>query len=465
MQMVEITSFDDGIIRWAAQGAHAFSVEVDGEYVSDGGDGLYRACALDVNRFEKKPLVVSVCDARDERSRVDFVVSSDRKTLSMPTVPVEVKSGVLHWRAVPGASRYKLVDIKQNVIYTDRCYYDANYRNVVYGVCAVSANKLIRDGEIAHIKYLDGSGSEESPFIICSPFELRAIDYYEQLYADGARARNHYIIDRDINFNSVAALEGESNMFTLSRPFYGVLDGGRHMLYNVTVGYDGGYWALFDFLARGAVIENLIFSGMAVTNRLQSAYAPLDASIAAVAHVNYGEIRNIVVKNAKFLSGGGAVCGICSHNSGTVRDCTVSGEFAQSLSGLIGQACYEAAGIVAENRAGGVVENNAVLDLTIRGSFAEDARGVHYPNVRTAAGIVAVNRAGGCVSDNMFGRLNFVSVEPQSAEYGGVCAYNAGLVRLGDVKNTGAFKVNGAEVKRAVGKNDGVVVGEQCTQD
>ena len=129
--MVEITSFDDGIIRWAAQGARAFSVEVDGEYVSDGGDGLYRACALDVNRFENKPLVVSVCDARDERSRVDFVVSSDRKTLSMPTVPVEVKSGVLHWRAVSGASRYKLVDIKQNVIYTDRCYYDANYRNVV----------------------------------------------------------------------------------------------------------------------------------------------------------------------------------------------------------------------------------------------------------------------------------------------------------------------------------------------
>ena len=65
----------------------------------------------------------------------------------------------------------------------------------------------------------------------------------------------------------------------------------------------------------------------------------------------------------------------------------------------------------------------------------------------------------------MFGRLDLVSVEPQSAEYGGVCAYNAGLVRLGDVKNTGAFKVNGAEVKRAVGKNDCVVVGEQCTQD
>lgn len=465
MLRIEITSFENGVIRWAAQGAQSYSVEVDGEIVSDGGDGLYHACALNVNGFENKPLEVSVCDARDERSRVRFVVSADRKTVSMPKVAVEVKSGVLHWQAVPGAARYKLTDIKRNVLYTDKCYYDANYRNVIYGVCAVSANRLVCDGEIDRIKYLDGDGTEQNPFTVSSPFELRAVDYYEQLFAENLRSRNHYRIDRDINFDSVAALEGESNIFTLSRPFFGRLDGGRHMLYNATVGYDGGYWALFDFIARGGVVENVTFENMSVTNRLQSAYAPLDASIAAVAHVNYGEICGVVVKNAKFLSGGGAVCSICSHNSGKVIGCTVSGEFAQSLSGLVGQACYEAAGIISENRAGGVVENNAALDITVRGSFAEDARGVHYPNIRTAAGIVAVNRAGGRVSGNMFGRVELVSVEPQSAEYGGICAYNAGIVEVGDAKNLGALKVNGEMTECAVGKNDGVVVGEQCIRD
>lgn len=465
MQRLNVTSFENGILEWAAHGVHAFIVEVNGEKVGYGSNGL-GVNALDISRYDGE-LDVYIA-AVDGGAELNFTINAEHTELSMPGVDCSVRNGVLVWNAVPGAAGYRIVDLKRGATTQPNTSYDMNFRNLVFGVCALSPCKKIKDGRLRDIRYLDGDGTEASPYLIRTSFELRAVDYYETLYAEKLRSdinapRFHYEIQNDIDYESVATLEGESNLSTVSAPFYGVLDGKHKALCGISVDYDGGYWALFDFIARGGEVKDITVKRAEIINRLQQPDRPLDAAVATVADRNYGTISGINVSDAKYTSAGGAVCGICSHNHGVIRDCTVSGEFAQALVGLKCQACYEMAGIVTENCAGGTVEHCAVLSLRIRGSLAEDEAGLHYGNVRTAGGIVAVNRAGGRMFDNMFGTVTLTNVAG-GGEFGGLCAYNAGLVSVDDPLNLGTLKINGRAVAKnaggaglAVGKNDAVL--------
>ena len=57
-------------------------------------------------------------------------------------------------------------------------------------------------------------------------------------------------------------------MYTLHKPFFGTLDGDGKKLSNVYVNYDGGYWALFDYIVR---LYDLRVGNLALTG--QSVYA------------------------------------------------------------------------------------------------------------------------------------------------------------------------------------------------
>lgn len=515
----QIKSLDNGVLSWdGVSGASAYKVSVDGKNVADGGDGLYHKTSLDISGYTAgAALKVEIAalgnnDTYFKQSAVSTVGinAAHTKLMLLPVEGYEVNDGVITWMPVGGASAYRVVDLNMTVAKTikanDTLRYDMVGSNLILGVFPVSSDKAIADAEISPMKidYLDGKGTAESPYLVRTPFDLRAVDYYEFMYEyelSGGKTpeRNRYRIENDMNFNSVAALDSESNLFTLSRPFYGYLDGGLKKLSNVRVEYDGGYWALFDFIAEGATVRDITFDGAEINNKLQDAAFPLGASVAAVANKNYGTVRGVWLKDVRFTSVGGSVSGICTYNYGTVTKCTVSGEFVQVAAKtlvpegeilLYNQACYEMAGVALENY--GTVSDNTVDRLDIRGSECDNVTewkiddwgnrvaalsyGTPYNNVRCAAGIVSVNRSGGVVSGNAYGTINLIRVngDYQNQEFGGMVAYNAkgGTVSYG-VNKLGTFTysasgsagsavtaLNGKSTDyrgKVVGKNDGRV--------
>lgn len=360
---------------------------------------------------------------------------------------------VLHWDSAGDGVVYYLTDTQYNVTSTKHTSFDMTKHNLIIGVCAEGG------ATESDIPYLCGKGMESEPYEIKTPFDLRAVDYYE-LLASERGVHNYYRIVNDLDYDSVGALDGESNLFTLKKPFCGTLDGCGKKLTNINVVYDGGYFALFDFVSKGATVKNLKLVCPVISNRLQAAGCPLNASVAAVCDRNYGEISGITVTGARFTASGGEISGIATHNFGTVRDCVVDGIFVQECTGLTAQACYEAAGIVTENCKGGVVKNCSLRRLEIRGSLCTGADGGSYRNVRTAGGIVAVNRAGGIVNGCGYetlvltDMLNNANGFNGGYEWGGIVAYNAGTI---ECRNdlAGVMTFNGVPVKKHIGADGG----------
>ena len=463
----EIVSFENGILEWKGNTPNdKYLLKVDGAVQTDGTDGYWHSNKLDISDYigGHNIEISAVGDGDYLRNSpvVSCAVNSAHTKLAMPQIDgYTIENGVLSWQPIGGASGYRVIDLNRNVTITTATSVDLADRNIVYGVYALSGQSEIADAEIieADIPYLTGEGTATSPYLINNAFELRAIDFYEARYAEHKKTAagtpiNHYKINADIDYNAVAATEDTSNIYTLSKPFCGVLDGNGKKLKNMRVVYDGGYWALFDYIVQGSTVKNMTFESPEITNRLQAPNFPLGAKIATVAYRNYGTISGITVANAQYSASGGEVSGICSHNYGTVTGCEVSGTFTQVDTGLASQACYEMAGVVLENCNGGRVTANKVKSLTIKGSashweyYDESKKGMviggYYNNVRTAGGIVSVNRAGGVVSNNSYETLNMLVMldnykdttdgngnTSSGFEFGGLVAYNAGTVTLG----------------------------------
>ena len=51
MQRLNVKSFNSGIVEWTALGVDGYLVEVNGERVTDGDDGLFRAENLDLSAY------------------------------------------------------------------------------------------------------------------------------------------------------------------------------------------------------------------------------------------------------------------------------------------------------------------------------------------------------------------------------------------------------------------------------
>ena len=490
-------SLKDGKIKWEGNTPDdKFLVKVDGATVSDGtGDGYWHSTELDIGDFIGS-VEIEISAAGDDKflmssAPVSCVVNASHSRLVMPQVKnFKIENNILSWDAVGGADGYRVIDLDYNESTVTEPFIDLSDRNLVRGVYALSSQTDIEHGEKveADMPYLTGKGTATDPYIISTPFELRAIDYYEAKYGEARSAgkpvtTNNYKIANDLDYDAVVALEDSSNIYTLAKPFYGTLDGNGKTFKGVRVRYDGGYWSLFDYLVQGSTVKSIIFDEPDIKNVLQMPERPIGAKIATVANRNYGTISGITVKDARYSASGGEVSGICSHNYGTISGCIVSGTFKQVDTEYKSQACYEMAGVVLENCKGGVVDGNTVTSLTIQGD--QSMGDGPYNNVRTAAGICSVNRAGGVVSNNSYTTVNMISMLDSyrdttddygntysGYEFGGIVAYNAGTVTVGS-GNIGTFTWSattsvGASITRTigsssdwrgkqVGKNDGTV--------
>lgn len=477
-----ITALEDNKLTWESKAAVAYTLKVNGKTV--GENGIYTSDTLDLSKYDGK-VEVEITPVGDNvyfktgPSLNITVNAAHDKLMLKPVTDYSITNGVLSWEKSGTITKYKVVDLDMNVKIVEGTTYDMSDKNLVYGVYPIAENNAyipveMQDApiEMVNMPYLDGIGTQNDPYIIKDMFDLRAVDYYESIYEQKLAAgqlprKNHYKIVENIDYNEVAALESDSNIYTLAKPFYGVLDGNNKTLSNIRVMYDGGYWALFDLIVAGATVSNITFDSPQISNVLQSASHPLNASIATVANVNRGTISGIIVTDAEYTAAGGEVSGIASHNYGLITKCKVSGKFTQASTKLASQACYEMAGIAVENNSGGMITGNTADNLTVTGTTVNSDAGNGYNNVRTSAGIVAVNRAGAQVIGNTVSNVKIVKglVDYVTYEFGGLVAYNAGTVTVGTGTVT-SFSVNGQTINvelgtatdrrgKYVGKNDG----------
>lgn len=443
----EIISFNNGVIEWRKDsGVSAFILRVNGVPVSDSSDNLYHGNTYNTSTLKADTRfdIVAVSSESNvmDSDATSFMYTYSKKALTcLPIQDYTINDGVLSWGEVEGATGYRVVDLDFNVTHVTECYYDMTGRNIVYGVYPdLDGSGILGSAEIApvEINYLKGNGTAASPYLISSPFDLRTIDYYEVYRAELNKSQiNYYRIEKDLNYNAVSALDNDSNIYTLRKPFFGVLDGNNKKLTDVRVNYDGGYWALFDFVATGATVKNMVFESPEIKNGLQSNSHPLNATIAMIAYFNYGTVTGITLNSAKFTATAGEIGGIVAHNYGTVSSCTVSGTFREASTSSTGTATYEIAGVVLENLSGGVVDGNTVKKLEIAGTAT---------NIRSCAGVVSINRSGGVVKNNSFENVAITGMVA-SSEYGGVVAYShkSGTVTKG-TGTLGTFTCGGSQV-------------------
>ncbi len=463
----KIKSFNNGTLEWECAGAKNFVLKVNGTAVKSEGSEYYTSTTLDTSAYAGA-LGIEIGAAGDgvyalDSDKTSFGIDSAHSKMMMLKPAVTCSNGVITWNAVDGAKGYRVVDLNRAVKYVypeeakDGVFtLDLSDSVLVYGVYPDSSDPSIADAEIESmdINYLEGEGTASSPYLIKTAFDLRAIDYYETLYAEKLKAnasapRNQYVIANDIAY--LSAVDEGTNIDKLTVAFYGTLDGNGKKLSGIVVNHTAGRWALFDEIVKDATVKNITFVSPEITNVVRDPKLPINASIATVAYNNGGTIDGIKVTGANYKAAGGEISGICSHNYGTVKNCEVSGSFRQNKVGLEGEACYEMAGIVLENKSGGTVTANKVGTLTMTGTALSG-----YCNLRTAAGIVAVNRKGGVVSNNSYASVTITNIlNSDITEYGGLVAYNAGTVTKGS-GTLGTFSCNAplASVSPAVGKND-----------
>ena len=409
----EIISFNNGVIEWkSVSGATAYTVKVNGTAQTVSTNTFDVSALSGTSRIE----ISATIDGKSSATTAVLYNPATKKLSAMPISEYTLEGDTLKWSDVGGAVGYKVVDLDFNAVTVTVPGYAMDTRNLVYGVYPVmAATSVVQSAEVAPVdmKYLSGAGTEANPYLIKTPFDLRAIDFYELRNSEqNSATKNYYKIANDIDYNTVSALEGDSNMYTVRKPFFGVLDGNGKTLSNIAVHYSSGFWSLFEFIATGGIVKNIKFDGVELNNEMQDEVHPVNATVSMVAYRNYGTVTNITLSGAKFTVAGGEAAGIVVHNYGSVSGCTVN-DLSIKANAITGSAAFEMAGVVLENY--GTVGGNDVKSLTISGSGT---------NIGSSAGIVSINRAGGNVIDNSFGTVTINNLKA-GKEAGGIVAYCA----------------------------------------
>ena len=441
----EITSFDNGVITWKnVVGATSYTVKVNGA-ASETQTNTYSISSLGDNATIE--IAAKIGGKTGSVTKVAYDAAA-QKLRVLPIKDYRLDGDILRWGEIGGAKGYKIVDLDFNSYVVTTPYYIMSERNIVYGVYPVmDAQSVVASAEVesVDIKYLDGSGSQADPYLIKTPFDLRTIDYYElKNFEAGNPVKNYYKIVNDLNYRTVSVLESNSNMFTLRKPFLGVLDGDGHTLSNIQVTHDNGFWALFEYIAAGATVGNIKFDDVEISNDYQKDEFPINPATAMVAYNNYGTVTTITLSHAKLTAAAGGVAGLVIHNYGKVIGCTVDVcELHEGPTSSMGSAVYEMGGVVLENCAGGEVSGNKVTNLRITGTSN---------NVGSAAGIVSINRKSATVKDNSYDNVTINNKVGKEA--GGVVAYcaNGGVVTEGS-GTLGTLTVNNATISAKNGTN------------
>lgn len=472
-----ITSFDNGILKWEAL-AHAsgYYVTINGNRVSTPDtqfdfSGYDEGRAIDVS-------IASIGNGylyADSEDSVDLRLSADRKKVTLSKVAgLKIEGTTLSWNAVNGSVGYRAVDIySKTVIHLETNSIDLAQLNLIDNIYAISDNPIIANGEPVKVDYLAGAGTINNPYQINNAFDFRAIDYYEIEFANKLKTAPdsvpyRYKVMQDIDYNMSAVNTSGSNFITLKAPLYGTVDGNNKQLSNIDVRYDGGYWAMFDFITTKGHVMNFVFDNVEIKNKMQNTtdHYTLGSDTALISYINEGMIENVYIREIKITVSGGSAAGVSVYNkgTGTVRNCQILvGKLFQEATGMKSQACYEMAGFVLENE--GLVSANKIGgQLIIQGAVCTSDTDTPYNNIKCSGGFVAANRATGIVENNSakFATILFTHANRDLGEFGGMVGFNAGKVVYSDLKEIRGLTIagdiyntnNGVSIKSECGKAD-----------
>lgn len=299
--------------------------------------------------------------------KINYNVLTGVAALSAPA-NVRMDGFVLTFDAVGGADTYYLVDIYGKVTTISTNTSDRAHNTLVKELWAADSTGRLADSEVVQVPlFTEGNGTQTNPFIINSPAELRFIEYYEI-----QNEAKYYKFGRDVVLDAYTPASDEvyNNFYNLGS-LSGVIDGNGHKLVNQVVYFSDGYSSLFDSIAAGGVIKNLVIDNanfrtwtevsgdgimqhkggecaiLAFTNRgtidnvtviNSSVYAEADGA-AALVSINRGTIRNCIVDSTTTVHGANEAGSIAAFNVGAIAGCinrgTVSGGI--STGGIVGR--------------------------------------------------------------------------------------------------------------------------------
>lgn len=325
---------------------------------------------------------------------VIYNAASGKISLTAPQ-NVHMDGYELTFDTVYGADTYYLLDVTNKIttITTNRS--DRTNQYLVKAIWAGDTRGTFEDSEHVGVKYYaEGTGTQEDPFLIGAPEELRFVEFYESI--DEAK---NYKFKNDITLPSYApAGEEEYKNFYSMGALSGVIDGGGHKLSNLVVYFRDGYSSLFDSVAPSGVIKNLVIDNvnfrtwtsltndgvmhekggecaiLAYTNRgtidnitvIDSYIYAVKDGAAALVSVNKGTISNSTIESSTYIYGANEAGGIAIFNSGTIKGCInradISGE--TTVGGIVGRnngkvsECGNEGKITATTYGGGIVGYN-----------------------------------------------------------------------------------------------------------
>ncbi len=261
------------------------------------------------------------------------------------------------------------------------------------GMFSVSVRVLSNEPEIfsdsnseqANSHFASGEGTQESPFIVDTPYYLDNIALVNPV-AEGCYYRLEYTPVPDADFQPICSP---------AAPFKGFFDGNGKTIsdWNVRPLADvRNYFGFFGGIAEGAEVSGLTFKNCSLhIDNDGGSDSKTNNGFAWVAGTNKGTVRDIAVIGCTVACEAGtsplSVGGITGYNHGTVSDCRVSGSFTAAADrnktdvfdcggiasynfGRI-ERCVNDASIVAMTNIGGIVGMNGgtVADCTNNGDI------------------------------------------------------------------------------------------------
>lgn len=191
---------------------------------------------------------------------------------------------------------------------------------------------------IASIPFNFGDGSADDPYLINGLDDLKSLaemieankvtdKYYVTAKANNWSFGKHFKLTEDILGDGTASTIVTKAIASEENPFQGVFDGDCHTVKVSLNDRNENYQALFAKIESGAIIENLIVTGvvngkMYVSGVVASATADRDGDEPI--------IRN-VINNVNVTSSSDCVGGICGKSNARIEDCANAGNILITL--------------------------------------------------------------------------------------------------------------------------------------
>ncbi len=295
-----------------------------------------------------------------------IMTSFENEELSayVQTSPSHLSSGQLVLRQIGLAEEYhKLSDLKSS---TD--------------VPAILAKKSEFGDEretyitIASIPFSFGDGSADDPYLINGLDDLKSLaklieankvtdKYYVNSKANNWSYNKYFKLNSDILGDGTASTIVTKAIASEENPFQGVFDGGCHTIKVSINNQNSNNQALFAKIESGAIIENLIVTGV-VSGKMY-----VSGVVASATDERNGAepiIRN-VVNNVNVTSSSDCVGGICGKSNARIEDCANAGNILITLDsnpyytgGIVGSTtsdvlrCMNLGSIHGHRRIGGI---------------------------------------------------------------------------------------------------------------